>query len=262
MTPANAPAGRAKLPRPRPAHEQHRGEERNGHERELLQEHRGRETGCRPGETRAAGEPEREHEEKKARRVCRSEPGCLDDERVGCEGRADRQPHGERPCERERGRDERESREQHEEPVVVERRRQETPTCGRDRRPREVGEVIERLVAELRRAVAAVEALDAGAAVVVAVRSLAVEDEIPRDLDLVRGVVRVEPGRRRVAKARLQEDARDGEQPGDEERDEERPPRRPPFTRVGEGYDEDEPRRNGGELEETRVPVAAGERDD
>jgi len=122
--------------------------------------------------------------------------------------------------------------------------------------------VIERLVPELRRAVAAVEALDAGAAVVVPVRSLAVEDEIPRDLDLVRGVVRVEPGRRRVAKARLQEDARYGEQPGDEERDEERPPRRPPFTRVDEGYDEDEPSRNGGELEETRVPVAAGERDE
>ena len=104
--------------------------------------------------------------------------------------------------------------------------------------------------------------VDPRAAVVVAVRGLAVEDEIPRDLDLVRGVVRVEPGRRRVAKARLQEDARDGEQPGDEERDEERPPRRPPFTRVDEGYDEDESRRNGGELEETRVPVAAGERDE
>ena len=128
------------------ARDQHGGEERNRHERELLQQDRGREAGRRPDEARPAREPEREDKEEEARRIRGPEPRCLHDERVGRERRADREAHGQRPCEGERRRDQPERREQDEEAVVVERCGEEPPTRRGDRRSREVGEVVERLV--------------------------------------------------------------------------------------------------------------------
>src|SRR4029079_8658056 len=114
MAPANAPAGRAKLPRPprlRSSIAAKKGMATSANcfsstaaarqaaaqaQREPLA-HTNASTRTK---TRAAREPERETEEEEAGCVCRSEPGRLDGERVCCESRADRQPHGERPCER------------------------------------------------------------------------------------------------------------------------------------------------------------------
>jgi len=245
---------------PASARDQHGGEKRNRHERELLQQDRGREAGCRVDEARSAREPERENEEEEARRIRRAEPRRLHDERVGGERRADRQAHGERPREGERRRDQPERREQDEEAVVVEGCGEQSPARRGDRRTREVGEVVERLVAGPWAAVAAVEPLDPRAAVVVAVRGLAVEDEVAGDLDLVRGVVGVEPLLRRVAEPGLEQDARSNEQARDQERDDEGAPRGPPLARVRDGDDEDEARGDSRELEEPRVPVPLSER--
>ena len=245
---------------PASARDQHGGEERNRHERELLQQDRGREAGRRVDEPRPAREPEREDEEEEARRIRSPEPRRLHDERVGRERRADRQTHGQRPREGERRRDQPERREQDEEAVVVEWCGEEPPTRGGDCRSREVGEVVERLVVGLWAAVAAVEPVDPRAAVVVAVRGLAVEDEIAGDLDLVRGVVRVEPLLRRVAEPGLDQDARSNEQARDQERDDEGAPRGPPLARVRDGDDEDEARGDSRELEEPRVPAPLSER--
>jgi hypothetical protein len=56
-----------------------------------------------------------------------------------------------------------------------------------------------------RRAVERVEALETRAGVVEAVRVVPVDEALARQFDLVRGVVRVEPGRRAVAQADLQQ---------------------------------------------------------
>ena len=83
------------------------------------------------------------------------------------------------------------------------------------------------VVLEDRRPVEGVEALEPALAVVVAVRVLPAAQEVAGELDLVRGVVREEPGLRRVAQARLEDDGGDEEAREHDERDRAEEPRAP-----------------------------------
>ena len=136
---------------------------------------------------------------------------------------ASRQPSG--PAEQQRGGEQRQRREQHEQPVVVERLGQQAPGGGAGHGAGEVGEVLERHLAlahALRdAAVAGVEALEPGLAVVVPVRVVEVEQQLAAQLDLVGRVVGEEPGRGGVAQPELEQRGRRGEQhaDGEHERD-------------------------------------------
>src|SRR5439155_13367579 len=113
--------------------------------------------------------------------------------------------------------------------IAVEGPRQRPPGRCRKRRAGEVREVAE---GDLRKAGwlvvrRRVEALEARALVVVPVRVMAVEDEVARDLDLVRRVVREVPGGGRVAQPDLEEDGRDEQHRADEPCEPDAHPARP-----------------------------------
>ena len=102
-----------------------------------------------------------------------------------------------------------------------------------------------------------VPAFEPGVPVVVSVRVLAVEDEVARDLDLVRGVVDVVPGGGGVAEPDLQQDRGDDEQRGDDGAESDRPAA-PPATRApGDGAcKRDEERRDhGGGARDIGIPL-------
>jgi len=103
-----------------------------------------------------------------------------------------------------------------------------------------------------------VEALEARVAVVVTVRVVAVADEVARDLDLVRRVVREVPGLGRVAEADLEQRRRNEEHRADDGRDPDRGPAGPrtqvPGDSCGERHEEAGEDRGG--ADDPEVPLA------
>ena len=71
--------------------QQHHGEERHGHDRELLRQDRGAEGDPGPARPASQHEREREHEQQQRRRVGRPEPGRTHDDRVRGEQHAERE---------------------------------------------------------------------------------------------------------------------------------------------------------------------------
>src|SRR5438093_8752461 len=143
--------------------------------------------------------------------------------------------------------------------------RQHAPRRRGQRRPGQVGELMERnRLPSRRKARCRVPALEPRPGVVAAVWVVAVPDEVAGDLDLVRRVVDVGPGLRRLAQARLEQDG------GDEQRDREQDckgaqklctPGRP--TPADESDERDrEPCDDPGRPHEAEIPVTPGRTDE
>ena len=109
-----------------------------------------------------------------------------------------------------------------------------------------------------------VEALEPRVAVVVSVRVVAVEDEVARDLDLVRRVVREVPGLGCVAEADLQHRCRNEQHPAHHDREDDREPPWPGADAPGRCCDEGDEQagQNGGRAEDAEVPLAVGDPDE
>ena len=109
-----------------------------------------------------------------------------------------------------------------------------------------------------------VPAFEPGVPVVVPVRVVAVEDEVARDLDLVRGVVHVVPGRGGVAEPDLQQNRGDDEQRGDDGAESDRPATAPAIRAPGDGARKrDEERRDhGGGARNIGIPLLVGGADE
>ena len=120
---------------------------------------------------------------------------------------------------------------------------------------------VERSLLVIRRRV---EVLEARVAVVVAVRVVAVEHEVARDLDLVRRVVREVPRRGRVAEPDLEQHRRHEEHRADDRGQPDRRPARPraeaPARRCGER--DEEPGEDRRRAEDPQVPLAVGDADE
>ena len=236
-------------------------QERHGDDGELLEQDRRAEGDRRPAEPPPRDEPEREHERRERERVGRPEPGRADRQRVHGEHGAEHEPHPGRPGKRPGGGQHGEAREADEEADVVERRGQQPPGRRDGDGARQVGEVAERRVRLGRRraaAVARVDALHPGVAVVVAVGVRPVEHEVAREIDLVRRVVVVEPRCRRVAQPRLQRDGGHEQRHGDDDRrdDRDRPAGAPEPGHGDEQQRDQQPGAERGSAQHPDVPAA------
>ncbi len=113
-------------------------------------------------------------------------------------------------------------------------------------------------------AVAAVEPLQAGALEVVPVGGVAVPDELPGELDLVGGVVHMEPRRRAVPKADLEQRRGHGdEQDHRDARSDEHP--RAPGLRAPAGHGDrgdEHAGENGRGADDAEIPAAVGGADE
>ena len=100
-----------------------------------------------------------------------------------------------------------------------------------------------------------VETLEARAVVGVSVRVVAVEDEVARDLDLVRGVVREVPGVGRITQSNLEQDGRNEQHRADDSGEPDPGPSWPrgkaPRGRGGES--DGEPCEHGGRAEDAEI---------
>src|SRR5262245_1368961 len=109
-----------------------------------------------------------------------------------------------------------------------------------------------------------VEALEARVAVVVAVGGVPVADEVARDLDLVRRVVREVPGVRRLAEPDLEQRGGHEQHSADNDRERDREPAGPGPDPPGRSGDEgdDEARQDRRRAEDAEVPLAVGGADE
>lgn len=196
---------------PQPCH----GEERDGYECELLGQDGCGQRGGRPAVAPPQEQPECEQQEQQRRRVGGAEPGRALGDRVRGGDDSESQPNFQRAGEHERNTEHPERCEHRQPADVVPRRRQNAPGRAKQCDAGEVREVVQghgRLPRRrARAAIEAVEALEAGSGVVVAVRGSPVEHQLAGEFDLVRRVVHVEPRLARLSKSHLKGYRRDEE---------------------------------------------------
>jgi len=188
---------------------EHEGEEGDGHHRELLEQHRPGQARNRPAVTLTAREGKGQQYQRERGGIVLPEPRRSDGDRIGHHEGSEHQPPRQWRSEGHGRGEAAEGEQQHEEAKVVEGGGQQPPRRRGDHRAREVRVVLERHLSLAHplgnAAVERVEALEARALVVVSVGVGAVEREVPGDLDLIRRVVRVKPGRGGLAQPHLEE---------------------------------------------------------
>ncbi len=215
-----------------------------------------------PHEAAAGEEREREDERQQRGSVGGPEPRSSHKDRVRGQRRTGREAPVQRAREDERRGQERERAEQDEDPVVVQRARERAPGSGGESRAREVGEVVPRSAVERCFLVVGrgVEALEPRVPVVMAVRVVAVQDQVAGDLDLVGRVVREVPGLARVPQPDLEQGGRDEQHRADDRRERDRRPAGPrtevPGHRCGER--DEEAGENCRRADDPEVPLAVG----
>ena len=182
-----------------------------------------------PHEAAAGEEREREDERQQRGSVGGAEPRSSHKDRVRGQRRTGREAPVQRTREDERRGQERERAEQDEDPVVIQRAGERAPGSRGESRAREVGEVVPRSAVERCFLVVGrgVEALEPRVPVVMAVRVVAVQDEVAGDLDLVGRVVREVPGLARVPQPDLEQGGRDEQHRADDRRERDRRPAGP-----------------------------------